>query len=346
MVLLGHFVISYHTYPGNARALAIAFPMSHLGVEFFFVISGFLITTLLLKERVNTQTISLKNFYIRRFFRIMPVAYLYLTLVLIANVVLHLHFDYWLLFVSFLFLRNFFLHPEGVNNIAAHYWSLSVEEQFYFLFPVIIKKWFSLYIPLLFLIITLSVFSDLFVLLAKPTGEITRLGLIFIQQFQSIAVGSLCSIYLFKYPEHAIQDITRKSLISAILLIAVLSSCFFRTVVPQAVTLLQSILFAALMILNLQGEESLSFRLLNNRWMKFIGVLSYSLYIWQQPFTLNLPFIDKVGFFKPYQNNFPVHLCISLVSLILLCLVSILSYFYYEKRFLALKRRFSPKTLG
>ncbi|MDE2348514.1 MAG: acyltransferase [Gammaproteobacteria bacterium] len=346
MVLLGHFFISYHTYPGSARALAIAFPISQLGVEFFFVISGFLITTLLLKERVTTQSISLKKFYIRRFFRIIPVAYLYLTLVLFANAALNLHFNYWLLFVSFLFLRNFFLHAEGVNNIAAHYWSLSVEEQFYLLFPVMIKRYFSFYIFLLFSIITLSVLSDPFVLLAKPKGEIVTVGLIFIRQFQSIAVGSLCSIYLFKYPEHKIQPIPRKSLISATLFVVILASCVFRTNEPQAVTLFQSILFSALMILNLQGEKSLSFRLLNNRWIRFIGVLSYSLYIWQQPLTLNQTFINKLRFFKPYQNNLPVHLCISVVSLILLCLVSALSYFCYEQRFLVLKRRFSAETLG
>lgn len=56
-----------------------------LGVHVFFVISGFLITTLLLKERINTGNVSLKNFYIRRVFRIFPVAFLYLICRMLLN---------------------------------------------------------------------------------------------------------------------------------------------------------------------------------------------------------------------------------------------------------------------
>ena len=322
-------------------ALAIAFPLAQLGVEFFFVISGFLITTLLLKEQAETKTISLRNFYIRRLFRIVPVAYLYLIIVLVASLALNLHPNYFYLGASLLFLRNFFQNSEGINNLGAHYWSLSVEEQFYLIFPVILKKWFAFYIFFLCFVIAISTLSDVVALFMNPSGEPGKLAFIFLRQFQSIAIGSLFSVYLFKSGLPQTQFIPHQSLVGIVLFIGILSLCFVRTAFPHFVALLQSAIFCVIVLLNLRANDSALFRILNNKYFKFVGVLSYSIYIWQQPLTLNLTFIDNVRFFKQYQNNLPVHLCISAASVILLCAISYLSYFFYERRFLSLKQRFS-----
>jgi len=340
MVLLGHFVMSYKVFPG------ISYPLAGLGVEFFFVISGFLITTLLLKEKVRMGTISLKDFYIRRFFRIIPVAYLYLTSVVAANLIFKLHVAYFSLIVSFLFVRNFFMYSNGVNNLATHYWSLSVEEQFYLVFPVILKKWWRCYVAFLLGIMATSVLSDFWVLVVEPAAQPSNFMLVLMRQFQSIAIGSLCAIFLFQNPGIPGPKLVRKSLISAVLFVIIVSFAFLRTLVPFTVSLLQSILFAAILVVNLQGGESASFRLLNNKWMRLIGALSYSIYIWQQPFTLNLTFIDALSVMKPYKDDLLFHLCVTLISLVLLVLISCLSYFYYEKPFLMLKKRFGPKGLS
>jgi hypothetical protein len=84
MVVIHHYILNYNQY---FHQLIFIGP---LGVDVFFVISGFLITTLCIKEKIATGTLSLKNFYIRRALRILPVAYLYIIVILILNYVFKL----------------------------------------------------------------------------------------------------------------------------------------------------------------------------------------------------------------------------------------------------------------
>jgi peptidoglycan/LPS O-acetylase OafA/YrhL len=99
-----------------------------LGVRFFFVISGFLITWLLLQEQAKHGVISLKHFYLRRALRILPVYFLYLFVLGFLT-----HYSQpasdWL--TNLTFTTNYFWPPEP----TAHLWSLGVEEQFYLLWP-------------------------------------------------------------------------------------------------------------------------------------------------------------------------------------------------------------------
>src|ERR1700761_4201490 len=97
MVLMGHLTMNSRygsTFAGS------------IGVWIFFVISGFLITTLLLKEKVQTGKISLKQFYIRRFLRIIPVAYLFLITLVILNSALKLQVPSKSFLSAFLFFQN------------------------------------------------------------------------------------------------------------------------------------------------------------------------------------------------------------------------------------------------
>jgi peptidoglycan/LPS O-acetylase OafA/YrhL len=117
-----------------------------LGVKVFFAISGLLICGRLLEEESRTGRISLRNFYIRRAFRILPPALSYLAL---AAVLLHFgvfqapRIDWW---AALLFFRNFLpvLEYHRSGWVVQHYWSLSLEEQFYFLLPAILvfaRRW-------------------------------------------------------------------------------------------------------------------------------------------------------------------------------------------------------------
>jgi MFS family permease len=137
-----------------------------------------------------------------------------------------------------------------------------------------LKKWFRFYILFLLTIVVLSVLSDCFVLAAEPAGKATNVLLIVVRQFQGIAVGSLCSIVIFKRPGILDRRVDRRSLISYVLSSAILLTAFAPTVIPLTVGLFQSVLFAALMVLNLQGADNLTLRLLNNKWMRVVGVLS------------------------------------------------------------------------
>jgi len=121
-----------------------------IGVDLFFIISGFLIATLLLRERQRQGSISLRNFYIRRFLRIFPAYYLMLLAVgataLLApgnsaGVIKH---D---LFFAALYLSNM----VPMNSILAITWSLSAEEQFYLVAPLVLKTTRRTLLPLLIL---------------------------------------------------------------------------------------------------------------------------------------------------------------------------------------------------
>ena len=102
------------------------------GVTIFFVLSGFLITSNLLKGPGD-----LKRFYIRRFFRLMPAAWTYLAVLLFIDSLTHIHATSLAEFLAcVLFYRNFFI--ASAPSLAGHFWSLSIEEQFYMFWPCIL----------------------------------------------------------------------------------------------------------------------------------------------------------------------------------------------------------------
>jgi peptidoglycan/LPS O-acetylase OafA/YrhL len=129
LVVAGHWAeLRYHSEVAGAFA--------NLGVRIFFVISGYLITTLLVKECANTSTIDLRDFYVRRAYRILPAA---VTFMLVVFVVFWHELRWYHMAAAVFYLANFdWTHPWFLG----HLWSLSVEEQFYFLWPVALKKWF------------------------------------------------------------------------------------------------------------------------------------------------------------------------------------------------------------
>ncbi len=128
LVVVGHWAeLRYHSDVAGAFA--------NLGVRIFFIISGYLITTLLLKEHARTSTIELREFYVRRAYRILPAAMVFM---LPVFVIFWRELSWYHMAAAALYLANFdFSHPWFLG----HLWSLSVEEQFYFLWPGVLKKW-------------------------------------------------------------------------------------------------------------------------------------------------------------------------------------------------------------
>ncbi|MGH7942063.1 MAG: acyltransferase family protein, partial [Limisphaerales bacterium] len=148
--LNGWRAISIMLVLANHTPMVPGFPTAHryffttwldgeLGVRFFFAISGFLITWLMLAEEVEYKKVSLKIFYIRRSLRIWPVYFAYVVIFLILQV---LGFNFqsigaWRGVLTF--TRNFHDENAGMNGdwATAHFWSLSIEEQFYLFWPLI-----------------------------------------------------------------------------------------------------------------------------------------------------------------------------------------------------------------
>ena len=131
-------VVIYHT--------GIAFPGGFIGVDMFFVISGFVITQVLLREYEETGRIRLRNFYARRARRLIPAVGVVLLFTLFMSLILMRPSTEWTevartAISSVFFSTNIFFIPENYNQLTEnplrHLWSLGVEEQFYWLFPLL-----------------------------------------------------------------------------------------------------------------------------------------------------------------------------------------------------------------
>jgi peptidoglycan/LPS O-acetylase OafA/YrhL len=304
-----------------------------LGVLIFFVLSGFLITTLCIKEKVVSGDISLRSFYIRRVLRIFPVAYLFLAVLIALNLIFKLNIGYINILGAALYLMNFSSYFRRYNFAyqTGHFWSLAVEEQFYLIFPIILKKNQNAFLVVLLgiifllpLLITLQYFH-LF-----PSGWIFVAFTHYLIKFQAIAVGCLFSILVFKYSAYInIASSTRLILnVLAFGLILFVRYDNFFSVGNIFAGLLISFLAGYIIVSNIVPGTDLFYKILNTKFLKTTGVLSYSIYIWQQLFTYN----DKR--LPAFMVTFPT-------NIICLVIVSCLSYYFYESFFLRLKSKFS-----
>jgi peptidoglycan/LPS O-acetylase OafA/YrhL len=129
LVLVGHFAYAagFHSELTDIYA--------HTGVRLFFVISGYLITTLMLREIERTGTLGIRAFYVRRAWRILPAAFVYLTVITWIG---HAHFSWIDIGLSWTYLASFAPYFGPAPWDLSHLWSLSVEEQFYLVWPLIV----------------------------------------------------------------------------------------------------------------------------------------------------------------------------------------------------------------
>lgn len=247
------------------------------GVSVFFVISGYLITTLLLREQVQSGRISLKGFYLRRFFRIVPAYLVFVAAVALLKIggvlaVQGQHFAAALFYVT---------NYVPVDWPLLHTWSLSVEEQFYLLFPLLlIHSKRSTLTTVLCLTLGLSIVARLLnlVLGLWPIDATYS----FEGRADQLAFGCLCAVFQQQAP-HTLQNrLARVALpVSALLLciatalpVGTTRSMVFNTLIGLAVGL---VIHAC----TLRPTNWLT-RLLSAKPLQMIGLMSYSLYLWQQ----------------------------------------------------------------
>jgi peptidoglycan/LPS O-acetylase OafA/YrhL len=135
-VAIGLVVFSHLRLPGNV--LSDVAPYGAMGVHVFFAISGFLITWRLLTEEEKAGRIDLRAFYIRRVFRILPAALAFLAAVTVLGVLRWIPMDGRQIAASLFFYRNYYSAAATESWYTGHYWSLSVEEHFYLLWPLLL----------------------------------------------------------------------------------------------------------------------------------------------------------------------------------------------------------------
>jgi peptidoglycan/LPS O-acetylase OafA/YrhL len=258
------------------------------GVQAFFVISGFLITHLLLKEWSVAGTISLKRFYLRRAFRIFPPLYAYLAVAMILTL-LGVFPGYPKAFlVAATYTWNY--HPGG-SEILLHMWTLSLEEQFYLLWPPALlllapRKCVRLAIWL----ILLSPVSRIVTYFLMPAHRESLIAMLH-SGLDTIMFGCLLAL-LWRNPSFnkLIGPFVRGWVAALAASFALVGSPVLQFYFRGSYGLVFGVSLTALclsliLVYVVRIPDSALGRLLNTRALRHIGVISYSVYLWQQVFT-------------------------------------------------------------
>lgn len=325
-VFLGHLNGTEH-FPRELRWLG---PLAGFGVRVFFVLSGFLITTLLLKELELTNRISLRNFYLRRIFRIFPASYTYILVIcgLAALHFVHLHPHDVLHAVTY--TSNYY---QGRSWYMGHLWSLSVEEQFYLLWPLTL--WLAgrrrgMIIAALVCVLAPFIRAAEFGLV--PAAHLA-IGEWFETIADSLAIGCLLAGMRDRLSENRryLQFLRSRFFIAIplLMLVLALSHPHLRYEFTVVFSLL-NVGIALCLDWSLRFTSNAVGAFLNWRPVSFLGVLSYSLYLWQQPF------LDRN--IKSPLTAFPLNLVLAFSA-------AIVSYYMIERPFLEFKKRFESRRV-
>jgi peptidoglycan/LPS O-acetylase OafA/YrhL len=268
LVVLSHLVKWKHI------SLDVLGGYGALGVHVFFVLSGYLITSLLLREYERRSTISLREFYIRRAYRIFPAAFVFLVVV----IVLYWHEMRWYhAAAALLYVANMDLARPW---IFGHLWSLGIEEQFYLLWPFVLKKWQRRKTAIL---VGVSIATPIFwtglYAFRVHNGLVASLPA-FADQ---LAIGCLLAIFAPRIPK------IKGSLAAAMVLLMIFIPWFPANNPLRSLFLL--FVLSPLLNLSIAGLVlhviQVPYRALNWAPVAWLGKISYSLYLWQELFCSN-----------------------------------------------------------
>jgi peptidoglycan/LPS O-acetylase OafA/YrhL len=311
-----------------------------LGVRCFFVISGFLITWLMLGEHEREGKISLRRFFIRRALRILPVYFAFMAVLWL----LHLFTPFnqtrgaWIANVTF--TTDFF----APSLTSAHLWSLSVEEQFYLLWPLLFAVFAlgtnpraalqALAVPLmvapLWRVIT---YKELY----PASLHLLFSHFSFFNYFDCLAIGCMCAILLRHWRDLLQVWVVNRSKRTAVLALVLILLPYLLSSLPVPGRVVagsrasfQAVGFGLLLLQSVLLTNAKLYSVLNWNWMRHLGVLSYSLYIWQQIFCTR-PEVFGLG--QVWWMSFPGWLVPVIV-------VAHISYYLLERPLFQLRSRF------
>ncbi|MCD8533741.1 MAG: acyltransferase [Verrucomicrobia bacterium] len=304
------------------------------GVEIFFVLSGFLITWLLIREERKIGRIDYRAFYIRRAIRILPPAYFYLLVVGILAMSGILTATLNEFFAGAFFYRNW--APEG-STLTGHYWSLSIEEQFYLLWPVLafsLPKPFRIPVTL-----ALCLIAPIWRHIAQTSIGVEnwmRTDL----RYDSLLWGAFMAFlwihdplrqFFARKPQRnvAIFFLSWVVIITSFCAEAVIRSGIVALPAPPLRYLCVCLMMAALV----NGRSGVLGKVLESPPLAWLGTLSYSLYLWQQVFCY--PSHEANPSDKLWIHQFPTNLVLSIAA-------AALSFYVVEAPFRSLRARFRP----
>jgi len=326
--------------------------LGHEGVSVFFVLSGFLITYLLLTEIKLNGTINIKFFYMRRCLRIWPLFYLAvlsgLWLWPLLYKILNTPFGEGSIYLNILFLNNFdFINRLKEGGIAAFNpplgitWSVAVEEQFYVFWPLLFLFLQSRYY--LFTIVILILFSTLFKIANESNTEVYHFHTI--SALGDLAIGGL-SAYLvtnneiFKNFIENLNDKIRIFLYSFILGLAPFIGFIFSFQSGNTLGHLFAAFMYAFIILDQSFNSSKNLKISSYKNISLGGKYTYGLYLYHIPILLIC--MNIFDYFRmSYKNSWTDALLLGIVAFIPTVVVSYISYNYFERYFLIIKHKFT-----
>lgn len=312
----------------------------HQGVQLFFAISGFLITTLLLREQERAGVISLRNFYVRRTLRIFPAYYatlfLYVALVTVmergspAGLQFWMNLRYYLTYTS-----NWFVDlASGPRVIFYFAWSLATEEQFYLMWPSVVRfarRWWQ---PVVVMVALLA--ASEWARFGVPPGTMMTSQPLQIRMLASIA-SPICLGCLLAYLLNSPSGFRAALRVagarwSAPLATALLLASIAVEVVPPLVISLAMVYLVATVVVRPDHGMRIAF---DNRALMYVGKISYGIYLY------HLLAINAARRFGPSRE--PV--IVFLLALPIAIGIATASYRWFELPFQRLKRRFEVRPV-
>jgi peptidoglycan/LPS O-acetylase OafA/YrhL len=334
-------VVVFHLHIKAIRAWEES--LGRTGVTLFFVLSGFLITWLLLKEDRRTGTVSLANFYMRRFLRIFPGFYCFWIVYVGLALLAHKHVS-WGNCVAALFYVNNYYWPlvGGGEGSMLLTWSLGVEEQFYIVWPSLFKRFRSSLnrLSLVLVFLCIAVLAHRILLMHLWHANPIYLYSAFDTRMDSLAIGCLLAI--------SIRTGRARRFVAMVcahwtLPVLTFSALAFSMAIPSLARRIdywsvegftvESILSAILIVQMVVFGDRFPWTWIHWGWVRFIGTVSYSWYLYNAigPDAVNRSVIGHTLLRVP----------VGLVSGLALASAS---YYIVEKPFLRLKSRYQDKV--
>lgn len=343
LVIVTHLGVAHNFKEGSyLRTHVFYFFSGSAGVNIFFSISGFLITTLILNEIKETGKFNIKFFFIRRFLRLLPpIIPFYIALFIFMNLGYVRDTKIGLL-VSVLYLFNFIPKAKiAFSSELSHTWSLAVEEQFYIIWAFVFKLFdtYKRYI-LIFLCLLLSILA--FYILPSVVIQIkgVKYGLdevFFVQRWTIPAISPILLGALFAKLDFSnyknIKSRFKGLKPGLISLVVFLSPFYLPTFLMPLVKVFHGLGATLILLWIYNNQNTAIVKKLEWHPIKYIGLISYGLYVWQGFFVRTGP----NGTPKIWLHEFPINVFLTFI-------VAILSYELYEKKIMRLKRRYKITT--
>ncbi|RBN49495.1 hypothetical protein DR980_12445 [Flavobacterium psychrolimnae] len=326
------FNVKIYLFGINKNGLPNGWNLGSNGVTIFFVLSGFLITYLLLLERKKAP-ISIRKFYIRRVLRIWPVYYMYFFVCILIILSLGENIGLDAFFYYLFFAANIPFVFEFTLPFLAHFWSIGVEEQFYLFWPWLIKKTKqNSFTIILSTVIVINVIRY-FLWWKYPFSDSAIFSIV--NRFDCMMVGGLGAILFYEKNTFFLKLFDNKitQLLAWIIMILMAFNIkFINSIVDTTIV-------TAISLILIVGQINVKNRLINLElpFFNFIGKISYGIYVYHMLIIFIFSNLFKYIDLQENYKLFLVYGSVISASIIL----AYISYEYFEKYFIKLKNNFA-----